>query len=130
MLLRALTLRCPHCGGGGLYRRWVVIRPTCPRCGLRFDRGEEGYGVGTYMFNLIFSEFVLVVLLVLLVFGLDLGWSDTIETLAIAGMATAPLVIYPFAKLLFLTFDLCFRPLRDGDFPAASASRAPRDATV
>jgi hypothetical protein len=33
-------------------------------------------------------------------------------------MITAPVVFYPFAKLLFLAFDLSFRPARPEDFTA------------
>ena len=33
-------------------------------------------------------------------------------------MITAPVLFYPFAKLLFLAFDLSFRPARPEDFTA------------
>src|SRR6185312_5628512 len=53
---RALRLRCPNCGRGPLLEGWLRVRPRCPVCGLRFERGEQGYQVGAYMFNLIAAE--------------------------------------------------------------------------
>ncbi|MDZ4861904.1 MAG: hypothetical protein SGJ01_00540 [Gemmatimonadota bacterium] len=47
----ALRLRCPQCGGGSLFRSWLSIRERCLSCGLRMERGEDGYVVGAYMFN-------------------------------------------------------------------------------
>ncbi len=34
----------------------------CPQCGLLFERGEQGYVVGAYMFNIAVAELVFVVL--------------------------------------------------------------------
>ena len=54
---RALRLRCPHCGGGPLFTvRWFRMRDRCPKCRLRLERGEQGYIVGAYMFNIVAAE--------------------------------------------------------------------------
>ena len=34
---RALRLRCPACGGGPVFLRWLRVCPVCPSCGIRFD---------------------------------------------------------------------------------------------
>ncbi len=115
MVLRALTLRCPICGTGGLFRQWVRIVPRCPTCAFRFDRSEEGYGVGTYMFNLIAAEALLTIIVAASVLTFDLRWTTALERAAIASMIVMPVLFYPFAKLLFVAFDLCFRPVRKED---------------
>jgi uncharacterized protein (DUF983 family) len=53
---RALLLRCPNCGSGGILRSWFHLEQSCPRCGLNFEREEQGYVVGAYLFNIIVAE--------------------------------------------------------------------------
>jgi uncharacterized protein (DUF983 family) len=108
---RALRLRCPNCGGAPLFERWLRIQDRCPACGLRTERGEEGYGVGAYMFNIMASELLWVAV------GLGLAvwtWPDPPWDLLLYGggilMIVMPFVCYPFSKTIFLAFDLLFRP--------------------
>ena len=54
---RALTRRCPYCGGPGIYEGYFALRERCPSCGVRFER-EEGYFLGAYALNLIVAEFL------------------------------------------------------------------------
>jgi uncharacterized protein (DUF983 family) len=114
---RALSLRCPHCGARGVTRRWVTVRPTCPRCGLRLDRGEPDYWIGAMLFNLIAAEILFAAGLVL---TLVLTWPrppwDTLYWGSIVGMIVLPIVTYPITKLVWLAFDLVFRPPHAGDF--------------
>jgi uncharacterized protein (DUF983 family) len=108
---RAARLRCPNCGGGPLFQSWLRMRAHCPVCGLRLERGEEGYQVGSYMLNIIASESVfLAVFLAVLV----LTWpAPPWELLQYGGAAlaiAAPFLFFPFTKTLFLAVDLVFRP--------------------
>lgn len=44
LLWRALRLRCPRCGEGRIFRRWLTYTEyhNCPLCGLVYDpRGES-----------------------------------------------------------------------------------------
>src|SRR5690606_17057747 len=43
MFLRALRLRCPHCGGKEVFSSFFVLKRHCPTCGLRLERGEGDY---------------------------------------------------------------------------------------
>ena len=56
LLSRALRLRCPHCGGGPIFVSWARLLPNCPVCGLGLERGEQGYWLGAYFFNLMAME--------------------------------------------------------------------------
>jgi uncharacterized protein (DUF983 family) len=108
---RALRLRCPNCGEGKMFSSWLRMRARCPVCGLKLERGEEGYQVGSYMFNIVAATWP------------TPPWK-LLEYGGIVMMVIAPLVFFPFSKTLFLAFDLVFRPAtRDELLPAASNSR-------
>jgi uncharacterized protein (DUF983 family) len=33
-LLRGLLMRCPHCGQGSIFRRYLKVKDNCGQCGL------------------------------------------------------------------------------------------------
>ena len=120
---RALRRRCPNCGAGPVITRWIYTRPACPRCRLRLDRGEPDYFLGAIVFNMAFAEglFAAALLAVLLWTWPNPPW-DALYYGGIAGLIVAPIVFYPYSKLLWLSVDLLFRPLRAEDFePPRSA---------
>lgn len=111
MTVRALARRCPNCGGKPLFRTWFRTVGTCPRCGLDLERGESGYAVGAYMFNIIAAEMAFAAIFLAVLFA---KWPDPPWELLMYGgavlMVLLPLLFYPFSKTLFLAFDLLFRP--------------------
>ncbi len=115
-LLRALALRCPECGGGGLFRRWILMKPRCATCALKLDRGAPGHFVGAYLVNLIIAE-------MLFAFGMgawlvavwpDVPW-DAVQMVAVAAMVISPLATYPFTRTIWLAADLIIDPVRESD---------------
>jgi uncharacterized protein (DUF983 family) len=110
-LARALMLRCPNCGGRGLFRSWLRMRETCPTCALALDRGERGYHVGSYMLNIIAAELIFVALFlgVLAATWPEPPW-DLLQYGGAAMMVLAPVLLYPFTKTVFLAIDLVVRP--------------------
>jgi uncharacterized protein (DUF983 family) len=118
MLWRAIRLRCPHCGGGGLFASWLRMRPACPGCRQPLDRGERGYQVGSYMLNIIAAEliFVAIFLAVLVATWPAPPWA-LLQYGGAALMVAAPLLLYPFTKTIFLAVDLAIRPTNDGSDP-------------
>jgi hypothetical protein len=87
------------------------MRPYCPVCGLPLERGEHGYQVGAYMFNIVASEliFACFFLVVLVSTWPSPPWR-LLEWGGIGLMILAPILFFPFSKTLFLAFDLLFRP--------------------
>src|SRR5947208_3115042 len=41
MVARALLLRCPNCGAGGLFASWFKLRSACAVCGLVLERAAS-----------------------------------------------------------------------------------------
>lgn len=114
---RAFARRCPNCGGGPVITRWIHTVPVCPRCGLRLDRGEPDYFLGAIVFNMAFAEGLLAVGLVVVLLWTwpNPPWNGLYYG-GIAGLIVAPILFYPYSKLLWLAFDLIFRPIRPEDF--------------
>jgi uncharacterized protein (DUF983 family) len=122
MMARALTRRCPHCGSGGLFLGWFKARERCPACGVRLLRGDESWATGTYLFNLVVSELLLMMLLAVVVVS---TWPDPpwamLQVGSLALMVVAPILFYPFARLLFLAFDMIFRPVQPEELAGPTA---------
>ena len=116
---RALARRCPNCGRGPVITRWIHTVPACPRCGLRLDRGEPDYFLGAIVFNMAFAEGLLALgLVVVLLWTWPNPPWNALYYGGIAGLIVAPILFYPYSKLMWLAFDLIFRPLRPEDFEA------------
>ncbi len=88
--------------------------PACRACGLRTERGEQGYVVGAYMFNIVAAELLWTMAFLLI---LARTWPDPPWDLLLWGggglMLALPFLLYPFSKTVFLAFDLLFRPVAD-----------------
>ena len=108
---RAMRLRCPMCGSGGLLDGWSRMKPACPNCGLHPERGEHDFFLGSMMLNLGISEGILALLLVVLAIATwpNVPWGF-LQYGGIALMVLAPLAFLPFSRTLWMAFDLLLRP--------------------
>ena len=124
---RAVRMRCPHCGGGPIFTSWSRLLPTCPSCGLGLERGERGYWLGAYFFNLLAMETVFSVWVAgfLLWTWPDPPWG-IFQVSTIALMAVCPFAFFPFSKTLFLAFDLLVRPPDPSEFDAPHEPSPPQ----
>jgi uncharacterized protein (DUF983 family) len=111
-LLRAALLRCPVCGQRGVRQGWMKLKPRCPQCGLRFERGEHDFFLGAMMLNIALAEGTLALLLVgvIVVFWGRVPW-NALEIAAPVLMIAAPFLFFPCSQLIWLAFDLLLRPL-------------------
>lgn len=114
---RALRLRCPNCGQRRIFRRWVRMLESCPRCQLLFERGERDYFIGSYTVNFVGAELMIVTagFVVLLATWPDVPW-NALKWGLLAFMVPFPFFTYPFAKTIWLAIDLLFRPPTLADF--------------
>ncbi len=125
LVMRALRLRCPQCGGRPVFVSWTAMLPNCPVCGFRFERGERGYWLGAYFFNLMAMETVFAVWIggFLIATWPSPPWT-LFETATVVLMLAVSVGFFPFSKTLFLAFDLWIRPASPEDFTApAEAAR-------
>jgi uncharacterized protein (DUF983 family) len=108
LLRRALTLHCPYCGSGNIFKGWLTLKERCPRCHTLFER-EHGYFVGGYAVNLIAAEFLAVAIVLLLVIFSDLS---TLQLQIIgAGLALGlPILFFPFSRTIWIAMDLYLHP--------------------
>ena len=117
LLWRAVRLRCPNCGGGPLFKNWLQMQVRCPICRMRLERGEEGYQVGAYMFNIVAAELFFGAIFVgILIYRWPAPPWGLLLYGGMAMMVVTPVLFYPFSKDLFLAFDLIFRPPAPEDF--------------
>lgn len=130
LLGRALLLRCPNCGQRRIFRRWIHMRESCPRCQLLFERDEADYFIGSYTLNFIGAELMIVGagLVVVLVTWPDVPW-DGLKWGLLALMVPFPFLTYPFAKTIWLALDLLFRPPTLADFAGHGENRGGPDLT-
>jgi uncharacterized protein (DUF983 family) len=104
-VVRGLTRRCPRCGSGRLFRRWLRIRDRCPRCGLRLEREEGGF-LGAMTINYGVTTFAWLVLLVVwLVVDLPDVRVVPLTVVSILLVGVFPLVFFPFSKTLWAAVD-------------------------
>ena len=133
---RAARLRCPHCGGRGIFRTAFTLRPDCPTCGLQLDRGEPDYFFGAYVLNLVALEMLFAALLVGVVVT---TWPtppwELLQYGAAALMVVGAVVCYPFSKVFWIAIDLTLRPVEPDELPGPlppellpDAPRGPRAA--
>lgn len=125
LLIRGITLRCPNCGKDNLLKSWFTLKFKCANCGLRSDRGEEDIFLGGMMWNIVFSEGLL------LLSGLAIGiamWPDVpwavMHWTGITLMVLAPFFFYPFSLGFWLACDIMIRPITTEEMEWHRASEA------
>ncbi len=113
---RALLLRCPVCGGGGIFRSFFSLRDRCPTCGFVYARGEHGYQLGSMALNLV----VPLVIWFFSFFGLLYGtWPNPpwfwLQWGSVAFMVGFPVLFHPMSHTLAIALDVVVRPPSQGE---------------
>lgn len=92
------------------------MRPSCPRCHLKLDRGEADYFLGSYTLNFVAAELFVVAtaVVVMVTTWPDVPWKG-LQYGLYALVVPFPILSYPFSKTLWLAIDLWFRPLTLSD---------------
>ncbi len=112
LLGRGFLLRCPNCGKGPVLKNWLKLRVRCGCCGIRLERGEHDYFMGSMLLNYCLTGSLLIVGIAVLVVT---RWPNVPWTALQYGgpiaMIVLPFVLFPFSKLLFLAADIMMRPV-------------------
>jgi uncharacterized protein (DUF983 family) len=121
VLARAVRMRCPSCGEAGAFTSWFSMRERCPVCHFWFQRGE-GYFIGATCINMVAAILIPAVVYVAVIIP---NWPNP-PWLA-AGLAAAllaiviPIVFFPFARIVWLAFDLVIRPIQPEEYVRKNA---------
>ena len=98
LLARALCLRCPRCGLGKLFVKWLRMFPDCANCGLRYERAP-GYFLGSAYINYGVTAILLTIGYVVLHFRLAIDNRTLLLPLLIF-CVIFPLVFFRHARSL------------------------------
>lgn len=112
LLGRALRLRCPFCGIGKLFRSWLGMHAACPHCGQRFER-EPGFFLGSIYINYGLTSLIVAIAYPLLLFNGIVAETPLLVG-ALAFVVLFPLLLFPWARSLWLGFDQ-WRDPREGE---------------
>ncbi len=100
---------CPRCRKGRIFRGWLAMHDTCPSCGLRFNRGEQGYFIGAMYVS--YGISIPPVLVLVMILWRLARWSLTSAVLG-AFIAYLPLVPFAvrFSRVIWIYLDRKFDP--------------------
>jgi len=108
ILVRGLRRRCPRCGHAPIFRGWFALQPTCPLCGLKFER-EQGYFVGAIYLN--YAATVLIAIPGYFALDYLVGLSLVAQLVLWGGFCVLfPLWFFRYSKSLWLSLDYFFDP--------------------
>ena len=87
---RGVRRRCPHCGQGPLFVRWITLHPQCDRCGLVYLRD---YG-DLWLFWIVMDRIPILLGIATIFFGFRIThWTEGVGfflALAVPLIATMP----------------------------------------
>lgn len=110
LLSRGWRRKCPQCGQGNLYSRWMRLHEHCPACGLKYLENQ-----GDLLGPLMFLDRVLFMVptIVLFYFGV---WRPTALGFLVFGVGTLFLLIYtmPHRNGVSVALDYLIRR-KEGD---------------
>jgi uncharacterized protein (DUF983 family) len=112
LLGRALRLRCPLCGQGRLFRRWLLMHERCSHCGVKFER-EPGFFLGSIYINYGLTALIVAIAYPVLLFN-KLAAERHLLIGALVFVVLFPLLLFPWARSLWLGFDQWHDP-REGE---------------
>lgn len=106
VLRRALTLRCPRCGGTPLFAGWFAMPAACALCGLRYERAQ-GYWVGA-----IYVSYGVTTIVAVTGFFLTWpAWSMTAELIVWGAFVVLfPLWFFRYSRSFWLALELFLNP--------------------
>jgi uncharacterized protein (DUF983 family) len=107
-LWAVITLRCPRCLKGRVWRRLISMNAACPVCGFVFDR-ESGYFAGAMVISYAIAVPILAGLVIALII---LGGLDVVVALIIGNTGYLVLVpfIFRYSRVVWLHLDWLIDP--------------------
>jgi uncharacterized protein (DUF983 family) len=133
MVGRALLRRCPWCGGhGAWFDGWFRRDARCHTCGLRWNRGQDGFETGAIMINIIVTFGLMTVVFVAVTIATYPELPIAPFVIAMVAVAVVvPVLLYPLSYTVWSAVDLAMHrpePAERGEMAGwvAARSGAPR----
>jgi len=107
-LAAVIALRCPRCLQGRVWRGFVTMNPSCPVCGLVFER-ESGYFAGAMVVSYALAAPILTAMVIALI---TLARLDPVVALIVGNTAYLVLVpfIFRYSRVVWLHLDWLIDP--------------------
>lgn len=102
-LRRGVSLRCPACGRGQLFRNLFQMHSECADCRFSLER-PPGYFLGSTYINYAATAATTTGVYVVLLFGYHIP-KETLLPFALMFCLIFPLVFFRFARSLWLSLD-------------------------
>jgi uncharacterized protein (DUF983 family) len=104
-IARGLLRRCPRCGAGHLFARFLKIKERCPRCRFRLEREEGGF-LGAMTINFAVATTLWIILLVAwLIVDLPDLHAMRLTIASVVLMIVAPLALWGHSKTIWAAID-------------------------
>lgn len=112
LVARALLRRCPWCAGRkAWFRSWFRRYDRCRTCGLRWNRGQDGFELGAMTVAVVITGGSVMLYLAI---SIASSYPDfEVLPMALIGAAIAlvmPVLTYPFTQTLWSAFDIRVHP--------------------
>ena len=118
LVARALLRRCPWCAGKkAWFRSWFRRYDRCRTCGLRWNRGQDGFELGAMTVAVVITGGSVMLFLSI---SIAVSYPDfEVVPMALIGAVIAlvmPVLTYPFTQTLWSAFDLRVHPPTRDEF--------------
>lgn len=98
-ILAGLKGRCPNCGKGKLFERYLKLAPRCPICGADFSMADTGDGAAVFVMFLVGA--IVVPMAFILQFAARAPSWLTISATLLATIVLSLVCLPPFKATLF-----------------------------
>ncbi len=113
-----LKQRCPHCLQGQVFSGLFKMYPTCPVCGIEYER-EHGFFMMSIFFGYVLGFLIaLPVCIFLLLIGAPIIWYLVGVTIVLAPLSP---LIFRYSRILWMHLDELFDPRPEGGQPQPPA---------
>lgn len=101
-LVKGLACRCPRCGEGALFSRYLRVAPSCARCGLDYTKADSGDGPAVFVIFLV--GFLAVGLVFVARFVWEWSFAASLAVSA-AALVAASLALLPLFKSMLIALQ-------------------------
>lgn len=106
-LISMVTLKCPKCGEGKIFKAPFRMNETCSSCGFKYER-EDGYFTNAAVIASIFYSFIVAPILLIMA-AQDDSVTEIAWVLGIVTVITIP-IIFHYSRSIWLYFDYMANP--------------------